>query len=173
MLSACGASSPGQHVEVKAKSVTISTSVSMTDAWAPLKDHVRFLTAYKRAVDVNEWNDAVRKAELAEHDRHRRVSIAAPLARNVGLGSCGGDLPSCSIVQGESGGDYNAYNPTGCYAVMNGVTYRGCVGKYQFGEFWAGKLGLPADIRSATPEQQDNAARILWNHGAGCSNWRC
>lgn len=78
---------------------------------------------------------------------------------------CGGtDYPPCYRVQSESRGDYNAYNPTGCGG-------RGCYGKWQFSGEWACKLGLPCDLRFATPAEQDNAARLLWNHGTGCSNW--
>jgi hypothetical protein len=82
------------------------------------------------------------------------------------LEPCGGDLPTCAIVARESGGSYTAVNPTGCDG-------HGCFGKYQFSGAWACKLGLPCDIAHATPAQQDAAARLLWNHGAGCSNWSC
>lgn len=84
---------------------------------------------------------------------------------------CGGDYPPCWRVATESGGNYSAYNRTGCTATIGGVHYVGCWGKWQFGFFWAGRLGLPADITTSTPAQQDEAARLLWNHGAGCSNW--
>jgi hypothetical protein len=77
---------------------------------------------------------------------------------------CGGDLPPCYVVQRESGGTWDAYNPTGCSGT-------GCWGPYQFGGFWAGKLGLPSDLSTTTKEQWVNAARLLWNHGAGCGNW--
>lgn len=80
---------------------------------------------------------------------------------------CGGEYPPCWRVQTESRGDYSAFNPTGC-------SYRGrsgCYGKWQFGWFWGGKLGLPLDLAQATPAQQDEAARLLWNGGAGCGNW--
>jgi len=77
---------------------------------------------------------------------------------------CGGDLPPCYVKQRESGGNYGAYNPTGCGGA-------GCYGAWQFSGEWAGKLGLPSDLSQATPAQQDEAARQLWNGGAGCSNW--
>jgi hypothetical protein len=96
--------------------------------------------------------------------RSPAVSTPRPGTVNASLEPCGGDLPPCYVAARESGGRYDAYNPTGC-----GGT--GCYGKWQFGGFWAGRLGLPLDIRHATPAEQDNAARILWNHGRGCSNW--
>lgn len=80
---------------------------------------------------------------------------------------CGGGYPPCWVAERESHGDYNAFNPTGCYS--NGRS--GCYGKWQFGWFWGGKLGLPDDPATATPAQQDAAAMELWNGGAGCSNW--
>jgi hypothetical protein len=67
----------------------------------------------------------------------------------------------------ESGGRYDAWNPTGCV----GMGRIGCYGKWQFGLFWSGKLGLPADYHRWTPRLQDEAARILWANGRGCSNW--
>lgn len=94
--------------------------------------------------------------------------LASPATNSdvAGLGPCGGDLPPCSVVLHESAtaGLYSAYNPSGCGGA-------GCYGKWQFSGEWAGKLGLPFDLSTATPEQQDNAARILWAGGAGCSNW--
>lgn len=77
---------------------------------------------------------------------------------------CGGDLPPCYVLDHESGGDPTAYNPGGC-------NNHGCYGLWQFSGEWAGKLGLPSDIASATVDQQNNAARILWDGGRGCSNW--
>lgn len=85
----------------------------------------------------------------------------------AGLEPCGGAYPPCSVAAAESGGRYDAYNPTGCTSQGRA----GCYGKWQFGWFWGGKLGLPLDLATATPAQQDEAARILWNGGAGCSNW--
>lgn len=95
---------------------------------------------------------------------HSEPGVGAPSPTLVSLEPCGGDLPPCVVKQRESGGDYGAYNPTGC----NGL---GCFGAWQLSGEWAGKLGLPMDLSTATPEQQDNAARLLWNGGAGCSNW--
>ncbi len=82
----------------------------------------------------------------------------------VSLEPCGGDLPPCWVKWAESRGDYGAVNPGGCGG-------RGCFGAWQFSGEWAGKLGLPFDLSTATPEQQDEAARILWAGGRGCSNW--
>lgn len=94
--------------------------------------------------------------------------IAAPVVRSgswpASFEPCGGDLPPCWVVATESGGDYNAVNWSGCGG-------RGCYGKWQFSGEWACKLGLPCDLLTATPEQQDEAARILFDNGRGCRNW--
>jgi hypothetical protein len=90
---------------------------------------------------------------------------STPAALATSFSPCGGtDYPPCWRVQTESRGEYGAYNPTGCGG-------HGCFGKWQFSGAWAGKLGLPVDIAHATPQEQDNAARLLWAGGAGCSNW--
>ncbi len=91
-------------------------------------------------------------------------SWTAAVSATSGANCGGSDYPPCYVAQRESGNTYGAYNPNGCGG-------SGCYGRWQFGGFWACKLGLPCDLSSATPEQQDNAARLLWNHGAGCSNW--
>lgn len=91
-----------------------------------------------------------------------QVVTTVPAATS--LQPCGGsDYPPCYVAQRESGGSYSAYAASGCHGP--------CYGKWQFDGRWAGKLGLPADLSTATPAQQDEAARQLWNHGAGCSNW--
>lgn len=90
----------------------------------------------------------------------------------TGLEPCGGDLPPCWVKNRESHGNYRAYNPTGCvWTAKDGTRHRGCWGAWQFSGAWAGKLGLPDDLSTATPAQQDAAARQLWNGGRGCGNW--
>ncbi len=67
-----------------------------------------------------------------------------------------------TIAQCESGGDYTAVNSSS-----------GAGGKYQFlPSTWAGLggEGLPQD---APPAEQDRLALVLWNGGAGRSNWVC
>lgn len=94
------------------------------------------------------------------------AAVSPPSTGTVGEGvPCGGsDLPPCWRVTIESRGTWNAYNPTGCSGT-------GCFGPYQFGGFWAGKLGLPGDLTTTTHDQWVNAARELWAGGTGCSNW--
>lgn len=80
------------------------------------------------------------------------------------LEPCGGRYPPCWVAQRESGGSYAAFNAGGCGG-------NSCYGKWQFSGAWAGKLGLPDDLATATPAQQDEAAAQLWAGGAGCSHW--
>ena len=77
---------------------------------------------------------------------------------------CDGDLTPCWRVRIESGGTWNAYNPTGCGGSS-------CFGPYQFSGAWAGQLGLPLDLATATHAQWVAADRELWEHGRGGSNW--
>jgi hypothetical protein len=101
-----------------------------------------------------------------------QAPAAAPTTDYSSMEPCGGDLPPCWVKYKESKGNYGAVNPTGCvWTDKDGVRHRGCWGAWQFGTMWAGKLGLPDDLSTATPEEQDNAARALWNGGRGCSNW--
>ncbi len=94
-----------------------------------------------------------------------RIGTAIGVLAGDGNYPCGNNVyPPCYVAQRESGNTYTAYNPTGCGG-------SGCYGRWQFGGFWRGRLGLPYDIANASPQQQDAAARLLWNHGAGCSNW--
>lgn len=109
------------------------------------------------------------QARIAAAQAAPKVAAQAAPSGNFdpSLQPCGGAYPPCWVAQRESHGDYNAFNATGCYS--NGRS--GCYGKWQFGWFWGGKLGLPEDLSQATPAQQDQAALELWNGGAGCSNW--
>lgn len=79
---------------------------------------------------------------------------------NVGSSYSGGtgqySIPT-DIVMCESGGDYNAQNPSGAY------------GAYQIMPGTAQAYGCSL----ATPAGQDACAAKIWNGGAGRSNWVC
>lgn len=85
--------------------------------------------------------------------RRRAVTPAQPA---TGGGRCGGDLPPCWVMNRESGGNINAYNPTGCGG-------RGCYGKWQCDPRTCSGKGTEA--------QQDAEARALWDNGRGCAHW--
>lgn len=90
--------------------------------------------------------------------RARTAPTKRTTMRAAGVHPCGPqfDLPPCYVMQRESGGNINAYNPTGCGG-------RGCRGKWQCDPRTCSGTG--------TEEEQDAEARALWNHGAGCSHW--
>jgi peptidoglycan hydrolase CwlO-like protein len=68
-----------------------------------------------------------------------------------------------AIVMCESGGNYNALNPSsgagGAYQMLP-ETYKGLGGKY-------------AAPQLAPKSEQDRLAAKLWNNGAGRGNWEC
>lgn len=77
----------------------------------------------------------------------QRVETAWPTS----LQPCGGDLPSCCIVNRESHGDYNAQNPSSTAS-----------GKYQFlDSTWANFEGYARAVY-APPVVQDEKARQTW-----------
>lgn len=133
--------------------------------------------ALKRLDAERRWNEAVFVIAVAQgvetaaesvHAAEQRAQVTSSPDRgsavSTSLEPCGGDLPPCYVKARESGGSYTAYNPNGCGGYS-------CYGAWQFSGAWAGKLGLPLDLSTATPAQQDEAARRLWANGAGCSNW--
>lgn len=131
--------------------------------------NVKAVRDYKLVTDTELVHHA---AALIAQSHKPTIPIGTPISTSSGTWAatgggapCDGDLPPCWRIYGtESGGRWDAYNPGGCSGT-------GCFGPYQFGGFWAGKLGLPNDLRATTKEQWINAARQLWNHGAGCGNW--
>lgn len=84
-------------------------------------------------------------------------------AASVGDHPCGPEhgLPPCWVMQRESGGNPEAYNPTGCYERKTG--HRGCTGKWQCSHSTCRGTG--------TEEEQDAEARALWDGGKGCAHW--
>lgn len=92
---------------------------------------------------------------------HPEPTFADPTAGVEATG--GGGIPAEleTIAQCESGGDYSALNPSGAG------------GKYQImPETWAahGGSGNPQD---AAPAEQDRIALLIWDGGAGRSQWVC
>lgn len=116
-----------------------------------------------------EWNETV---------VWNAVAVAASERGSIGTSSfdpnrtgAATDLPPDYVIDRESGGDYGAYNPTGCGG-------RGCAGRYQFDPTtWdaqavaMGRPDLVGHAFDASPADQDAVARFTWNNGAGCSHW--
>lgn len=79
-----------------------------------------------------------------------------------GSGACGDDLPSCSILECESGGNLVAENPRSTAS-----------GKWQFlDSTWAGYGGY-ARAMYAPEDVQDAKARQVWAGGRGRGQWVC
>lgn len=171
ILTACAHSPQRIHVTPKAPMTTTTIEPATYDqprvvARAPIPVDIDDIHLVERAAVLiaAAKNVGAVSPEIKGGRVGRPVPPAAPTT-NPSLAPCGGtDYPPCYVAARESGGSYSAYNPGGCGG-------NGCYGKWQFSGAWAGRLGLPTNLAAATPAQQDAAARALWAHGAGCSNW--
>lgn len=102
------------------------------------------------------------------------------VASNPGNGKCGGNLPPCSVMNRESGGDPHIWNGS-CYAPSGHQGTSPCgsssaSGKWQMvrGTWQATNAGRSSGYANAAdaPEHiQDAAAAELWAGGRGCSHW--
>lgn len=91
----------------------------------------------------------------------RMVRAAAVSVARFGSGACGGDLPPCSVLACESGGNLTAQNPTSSAS-----------GKWQIlDSTWNGYAGFQRAMH-APEDVQDAKARELYAGGAGAFHWR-
>jgi hypothetical protein len=142
--------------------------------WHDDKPELLHREAYAVAVERRLWDVAVgmvRDAVAEEHEADMREAERAaargarPTSRPSRVaapstGRCGGDLPSCEIMERESGGSLTAQNPTSSAS-----------GKWQFiDSTWNDYGGYPT-AADAPEDVQDAKARELWAGGAGCSHW--
>lgn len=128
----------------------------------PTYTHQDLADDIARAVWIKRQNDdafftelarqAAEKAQAAKKTSHRGGGGPA----RYGTGACGGNLPPCWVMMKESGGNINAYNPTGCDG-------NGCTGKWQCNPNTCSGTG--------TEEEQDAEAAALWDGGKGCWRW--
>src|SRR4051794_5153202 len=104
---------------------------------------------------MSAWTAEVRQLQLA-------ASQNGDPAATVEQWFDGFSIPK-AIVMCESGGNYNAINPSsgagGAYQMLP-ETYKGLGGKY-------------AAPQLAPKSEQDRLAAKLWNGGAGRGNWEC
>lgn len=106
-----------------------------------------------------------------------RVASVSPA--EVLVNTCGGDLPPCSVLRRESGGDPRIWNGR-CYAPVGwqGATAPNCPrarssasGLWQFVRgTWANHGGY-LNAADAPVEVQNEKARLVWAGGAGCFHW--
>lgn len=167
-LTACGGGKTFDEVAVKAtRPVAAEVVLPRPLVAQPIQAATIALTFQRYAnekllADTVIWQEAAARRPAPPLRAAASVGPAVPLAAGD---HCGGiDYPPCYVSDRESGGSYSAFNPSGCGG-------NGCYGRWQFSGAWAGKLGLPSDLSTATPEQQDEAAKQLWSGGSGCGNW--
>lgn len=127
-----------------------------------------------------QWNEAVaaheaEQARLAAEEEARRQAAAAEAEAEQeyeapaptgggggGSGRCGGNLPPCSVMECESGGDIHAQNPSSSAS-----------GKWQIiDSTWGNYMGYPT-AASAPEWVQDQRAAEIYAGGAGRSQWAC
>ncbi|MDQ6778648.1 MAG: transglycosylase family protein, partial [Actinomycetota bacterium] len=97
----------------------------------------------------------------------QQAAAAAPTASGSpvpygGAGASGGWAIPYAIVQCESGGQNltpNSAGASGYYQILPST--------------WTGAGGSGPAAYLAPKSEQDRIASILWNHGAGASNWVC
>lgn len=115
-----------------------------------------------------EWYAEVARQEAARiaAEKRRSARPAQPVVQ-YGSGACGGDLPPCSVMMCESGGNIRAENGGSWEA---GST---ASGKWQFVDgTWNGYGGY--QHASHAPESvQDERARQVYDGGAGRHHWVC
>lgn len=111
--------------------------------------------AYRTA--VWSWVDAHTPKQSATKPARSRIQRTV-----YGSGACGGDLPPCSVMECESGGNLVAQNP-----------HSTASGKWQIlASTWAGYGGY-AEAKDAPEEVQDARAREIYAGGAGRRAWVC
>ena len=153
-------------------------SMTPQDEKALVIKQTNFRKAVAMAEAVEEYKTAIFAAVVEQNrydeEQQARVAVAVehyseeeseePSRRDVSSepssGRCGGDLPPCSVMQRESGGDIRAENPSSSAS-----------GKWQFIDGTWNNYGGYAHASDAPESVQDAKARELWADGSGCGHW--
>jgi hypothetical protein len=113
--------------------------------------------------DLTAWYSAAVNGSMAAARRTPAPAGGGSSASTgPSTGRCGGDLPTCRIMQCESGGSDTAQNPSSTAS-----------GKWQILDSTWGGYGGYRRARDAPESVQDARARQLWAGGAGRSQWAC
>lgn len=140
--------------------------------WNAAVERIRAEEEAARAAAVAEEAARAQRAEDAaaaasepeEPEEDHSHSADAPSGSSSGGsgGRCGGDLPPCSVMECESGGDINAENPSssasGKWQIISGT--------------WGNYMGYPT-AASAPEWVQDQRAAEIYAGGSGRSQWQC
>jgi hypothetical protein len=147
----------------QAASEVASQASAVTDA-------LRQREAVERWTAVATWNAAVAANARALRSSSARGGPAArtparpPARSEPGTGRCGGNLPPCSVMTCESGGDllavnrHNPLRPAGKWQIITPT--------------WNGYGGY-ATADQAPESVQDERAAQIYNGGAGRGQWAC
>ena len=130
---------------------------------AVLENAINYNTWMANAAEYEAEQARAAAAAKARAEAQRVASTpgrSAPTARTPSSGRCGGDLPSCCIMNRESGGSLTAKNPSSTAS-----------GKWQFINGTWGGYGGYAEAWMAPEHVQDAKARELWAGGAGAGHW--
>jgi hypothetical protein len=119
----------------------------------------------ERARETEARASAEREAAVRAAPREPAPSVVAgPPSVAV---ECGNTVLPDEIIRRESGGNCDAYNPTGCGG-------RGCIGYAQVdaGHFWAVSPWNPNVPGTCYGLGYNECVERLWAGGSGASHWR-
>lgn len=165
LLAACGSNVPPptpKPVQTDAPGLLPPETTTTTTTLAPVTTVAETTTTTEPPAEV--------ESEAVPTTTVRRVTVTteydppSPQGQTTrqGSGECGGDLPPCTVLARESGGDLTIYNTQGS----------GASGKWQaMPGTWDGYGGYN-NAADAPEAVQDAFAAELWNHGLGCAHWQ-
>lgn len=146
-------------------SATTPPAAAVLAAPAPPVDWSGLTRAIEAKAAAELWYSTVvwqqveaANARAARAPRPQRHASAA----RYGSGACGGSLPSCAVLECESGGNLTAQNPRSTAS-----------GKWQIlDSTWNGYGGY-SSAADAPESVQDERAEQIYAGGAGRSQWVC
>jgi hypothetical protein len=166
--------------EIAAATLMTWTMVQTPPSDDPLKSALNYhayLDKYVERFEAKEVRQQERREARQQQALEERTEAAESSARSTRTPASTGGLPSllALIRSNESGGNYAAYNPTGCEGY-------GCGGAYQmharYASIWgeqAGYSGLSSNAATWSPSTQDAVALYLYYStnpdGAHWCNW--